>query len=81
MSFLNYVDARVWWIPQIPLHPFYVPVKTVYDLFQFENNIKPDFCNAGGLEVQEELNDEWYEYHDEDDRDIDEILLEGVKHD
>ena len=58
-------DLRVWWIPQIPGEPFYVPVKNLeeaklimdtlakYDIFQFENNIKPDYCNAGDLEYYE----------------------------
>jgi len=52
---------RVWWIPQVPMNPFEVDVSSVaegvkvmdvladYDRFQFENNIKPDYCNAGGI--------------------------------
>lgn len=55
-------DLRVWWIPQIPMDPFYVPVDTLvegvklmdtlaaYDAFQFENNVKPDYANVGGFE-------------------------------
>lgn len=55
-------DLRVWWIPQVPGKPFHVPVASPveakklldvlaqYDIFQFENRIKPDYCNAGGLE-------------------------------
>lgn len=51
----------VWWIPQVPMKSFMVEVFSVaegvrimdilarYDAFQFENNIKPDYCNAGGL--------------------------------
>ena len=35
-----------------------------YDLFQFDNNIKPDYCNAGGLEVFEE--EEWSTWYDEE---------------
>lgn len=54
---------RVWWIPQVPGNPFHVAVDTVaegvklmnvlamYDLFQFNNHIKPDYCNVGGLEA------------------------------
>jgi hypothetical protein len=69
-------DLRVWWIPQVPGNPFHVPVKTVreasvvletltyYDLFQFGNNIKPDYSNAGGLEVFEKS--EWTEWYDEE---------------
>ena len=55
------MKLRVWWIPQVPGKPFHVEVETVaegvkimntlaeYDLFQLANNIKPDYCNAGGL--------------------------------
>jgi hypothetical protein len=71
---------RVWWVPQIPMKPFHVPVATPadagklldiladYDAFQFENRIKPDYCNAGGLEVFE--NGEWCEWESEDGEDI-----------
>ena len=52
---------KVWWIPQIPMKRFEVDVDTVcagrklcavladYDRFQFNNNVKPDYCNAGGV--------------------------------
>lgn len=76
-------DLRVWWIPQVPLATFYVPVgnpeealKMIdtlarYDLFQYNNSIKPDYTNAGGLEVFED--GEWVEwYHPETGEDIDE---------
>lgn len=74
-------DLRVWWIPQVPGKAFRVPVATPakakkllsvfadYDLFQFKNKIKPDYCNAGGLEIFE--HDDWNEWHDEDGNDID----------
>ena len=73
---------RVWWCPQIGHGlSFYVPVKTVeeakrlmdtlaaYDQFQFENNIKPDFCNTGGLQVWDEENQEWLDWEHEEDGD------------
>jgi hypothetical protein len=53
---------RIWWIPQVPGQAFrrdvkdYVEAKLLldtlgaYDLFQLDNNIKPDFANVGGLE-------------------------------
>ena len=56
---------RVWHIPQVPGEPFHVPVATPqearkvldvlahYDLFQFQNGIKGDYCNIAGLEVYE----------------------------
>jgi hypothetical protein len=66
-------DLKVWWIPQVPMKSFEVPVpdlKTAdilldalanYDLFQFENRIKPDYCNAGGLVVFQDGDwEDWY---------------------
>jgi hypothetical protein len=73
-------DLRVWHIPQVPMKAFRVPVASAeeaiklinvlanYDLFQFENNIKPDYCNVNGLEVFE--NGEWLEWENEDGSDI-----------
>ena len=70
---------RVWHIPQVPMKPFHVAVKSIregrlildalaqYDIFQFENNIKPDYCNAAGLEVFER--GEWTEWYDEESGD------------
>jgi hypothetical protein len=70
---------RVWWIPQIPGKPFRVSVASVeqaafllntlaqYDLFQFENNIKPDYSNASGLECfSQDCDGEWCEWYDEE---------------
>ena len=82
-------ELRVWHIPQAPGAIFHVSVDTQqeaqrvltilanYDIFQFQNRIKPDYCNAGGLEVFEEDGGEgspgWVEWHDEEtDADIDE---------
>ena len=65
-------DLKVYHIPQVPMKGFEVLVKTVsegklildtlakYDIFQFENNIKPDYCNAGGLMVFED--GEWLDW-------------------
>lgn len=80
-------QLRVWWIPQVPMKAFYVPVKNIiearlildtlanYDIFQFENNIKPDYCNAGGLEVFDKDYYEWVTWYDEEGNSIDEITL------
>ena len=81
-------DLCVWWIPQVPMEPFWVPVQNLqeamlllrtladYDRFQFENNIKPDYSNTGGLVVWEAVgeNGEWTEWEDEEGRQIDELL-------
>ena len=83
----NKNDLRVWWIPQVPMNPFTVPVANIgeaklilntlanYDLFQFDNNIKPDYCNAGGLECFSQDDDgEWCEWYDEETGDgIDDV--------
>lgn len=78
-------SLRVWWIPQVPMQPFRVSVGNVreakllldtlakYDAFQFENNVKPDHSNAGGLEVFED--GEWSDWYDEDGNGIDETEL------
>ena len=55
-------SLQVWWIPQVPMeNQFCVDVETAeegakivdtlarYDAFQFENRIKPDYCNVGGI--------------------------------
>jgi hypothetical protein len=57
------MKLRAWWIPQVPMDAFRVDVDSVaegakllntlarYDEFQFEQSIKPDYSNAGGLEM------------------------------
>lgn len=67
---------RVWWVPQVPMNAFYVDVSSVeegvkimdvladYDRFQFDNDVKPDYCNIGGL--QEWADNEWVDWYDEE---------------
>lgn len=74
---------QVWWVPQVPMTAFTVDVESVaegarlldtlarYDLFQMEHNIKPDFCNAGGLnQLSDNFDGEgtpgWESWYDED---------------
>lgn len=90
-KYYNEGDLRVWWIPQLPMKPFYWKVESpmeavklldilaMYDMFQFEHNIKPDFSNAGGLEVFED--GEWSDWYSEDGLDIDEWYEENKKED
>lgn len=75
------VEMVVWHIPQIPGKAFEVPVKSLeegerlcevlarYDLFQFENNIKPDYANANGIKFRhpEFTDGDWWEYDPGDD--------------
>lgn len=79
-------QLKVWWIPQIPGASFEVPVANLdeaklllrtlaaYDAFQFDNDIKPDYCNAGGLLTLED--GEWVDWEDEEGRDIDELMID-----
>lgn len=79
---------RVWHIPQVPMKAFFFEVSSVeegvrmmdaladYDIFQYENNIKPDYCNANGLQIFDEsltaeemadmeLTDKWVDWYSE----------------
>jgi len=75
-------QIRVWWCPQMPMDNFYVPVANIeqaalimdtladYDLFQYNNNVKPDYSNAGGVEIFED--GEWMDWHNDEFDDFDE---------
>lgn len=75
-------NLRVWHIHQIPCKSFHVPVSSPdeaikilgvladYDLFQFENHIKPDYSSAQGLEEWNEAEQEWVEWNSDDGLDI-----------
>ena len=68
-------DLKVWWIPQVPMNAFEVPVKNEreadlilnalarYDTFQFKYHIKPNYSNAGGLQIWED--GEWIDWYKE----------------
>lgn len=78
---------RVWWIPQLGMDgkPFVREVENVkegwkfinlladYDLYQLDNNIKPDYSNVGGLEIFDEDDNEWLEWQDSNGDSLDEI--------
>lgn len=76
-------ELRVWWIPQIPMNSFYVKVETIkeakkilnvlaeYDIFQFENKVKGDYSNVGGL--QEFDGNEWLDWESPEGESIDEV--------
>lgn len=78
-------QLRVWHIPQVPGKAFRVEVKNLeeaklvlstlilYDAFQYKNRIKPDYCNASGLEEFQDLGDgesDWCEWENEDGENI-----------
>lgn len=84
---------RVWWIPQVPMKSFKVEVGTVlegvkimqvladYDAFQFDNNIKPDYSNAGGLQMFDPSDDtdspegSWVDWYDEESGEDDPVAF------
>ena len=80
---------KVWWIPQVPGKPFEVEVDSIeegallvtafadYDMFQFENHIKPDYSNAGGLSVWDKDGKEWLDWEDDEGNDLDYYLKGG----
>lgn len=69
-------ELRVYWIPQVPTPAMRVEVDNLveaklllntlaaYDIFQYENQLKLDYCNAGGLEMYAPDVDEWIEWYD-----------------
>lgn len=91
------MKLRVWHIPQVPMKAFIVEVNSVeegvrmmdalahYDIFQYENNVKPDYCNANGLQMWDEaltdqdlaemeLEDKWIDWYNDDYEDPREYL-------
>lgn len=79
-------QLRVWHKPQVPMQQsFFVyvdnikeakqilEVLAIYDLFQYEYKIKPDYSNAQGLQVYEDK--EWVDWQDEDGNDIDDTEI------
>lgn len=83
-------QLKIWWVPQIPMEAFEVGVKDLeqaslllsvlsdYDSFQFENKVKPDYCNAGGL-VEQDPNGEWYDWENEDGCGFDEVRRDAER--
>lgn len=69
---------RVSHFPQIPCKPFNIEVKNMeeakllydvlanYDLFQLENNIKPDYANMTVVEEYDEEYQDWLSWVDEE---------------
>lgn len=72
------MKLRVSHFPQVPCKPFVTEVKDLnqakllcdtlanYDLFQFNNRIKPDYANATVVEMWDEEEQEWVSWFDEE---------------
>lgn len=90
------MQLRIWWIPQVPMPMFTVPVRTFrearlllntladYDAFQFKHRVKPDYCNAGGLQMFDPLDGEdspdgsWSDYHPDSGDEFDDLSDEQI---
>jgi 1,2-phenylacetyl-CoA epoxidase catalytic subunit len=88
---------QVWWIPQVPMKPFTADVESVaqakfllevlanYDLFQYENHVKPDYSNAGGLnefdpdDKEDGPDGSWTTWYSQDGDDIDELTMDQCR--
>ena len=86
---------QVWWVPQVPMKAFEVEVTCVsegvkvldvladYDAFQYDNNIKPDYANAGGLNQWSDNIDGagtagWEDWYDEETMEYDPWIFCGA---
>lgn len=90
---MKHGELRVWWIPQIPMNPFYVPVQSLveakliidtlglYDQFQFENKVKPDYSNVGGLQVFSQTENDWIDWVSCDGENFDFYSMEDLRKD
>ena len=69
---------RICHFPQIPCNPFIIEVKDLheakkisdilanYDLFQYENKIRPDYANITIVEEWDEIEQEWLSWCDDE---------------
>jgi len=68
---------KVWYIPQVPMAAFEVEVPDVpsarmvldalsaFSLFEFENRVKPDYSDAGGIAILD--HGEWRDLEEYDE--------------
>ena len=83
------MKLKVWWIPQISMSDRFevvvddevranllLNVLAEYDLYQYKNKVKPDYCNTGGVEMWED--GEWVDWHNEEYDDFDDYRLQVI---
>lgn len=80
------MKLRLYWFPNVPCKPFHVEVFSVdeavllnntlaeYDMFLYKYRHRPDYANAGGLEVWNEEEQEWEGWYSEEGEDFDEYI-------
>ena len=75
---------RIYWVPQVPMTAFHQDVPdyatgvllcsalAAYDLFQLKHNVKPDYCNAGGVQWNHpDLTEgEWWDLDEDEAADL-----------
>ena len=69
---------RAWYVAKMPMKAFTVETTNAIDaekildvledfsLFEIQNNVKPDYAEAGGIDIWDEEYQEWTDYHPED---------------
>lgn len=74
------MKLRVWWIRNVPNKAEYYPINSIKEAIKkLDELAKKDLknksvsSNAGGLEEFDEKDNKWYEYYDDEGRDITEI--------
>ena len=75
-------DLRVYYIPQIPMRGFEYDVPDLksavmvldalsrFSLFEFENRVKPDYSDAGGVQRYEDDGEGGHDWFDVDDDEL-----------
>lgn len=65
---------KAWYIPQVPMKAFEaergtaeeaqaaLDLITDFSIFEFDNKVKPDYSDAGGVVVWDEYEQEWIDY-------------------
>ena len=76
----NATRFKIFYIPQVPMHAFereYEDFETAkevlnaiinFSIFEFDNNVKPDYSDVAGISYWEEAEQDW--------EDIDDMLWE-----
>lgn len=72
-------DLRVWYIPQVPMNAFTVNVPDLktgvlvletlekFSEFEYQNRVKPDYSDVGGINRWENHGDGWDWYDVDED--------------